>query len=160
MSDVLFEELIKRAVEQEIAKDDAKAKPDSADRSSSKSSKAGLIALLAGGAADVGTTAYALKQGLGHEKNPLINWAGESWQLPLGVGLETAGYLLAKKLIGKDHPKLFNLLSGALGGVHGAMAVRNLKEISAAKREHANDPYAGMVRHPDGYWYDPDAFRK
>lgn len=154
---------MRRAVAQQIAKEDARPEAITAPAPAQQAgggSKAGLLALLAGGAADMGSTIYGIKTGLMKEGNPLIGGMDPKIGLPLGAAAEIGGVLLARKLLGKKHPKLLNVLQGALGGVHGGLAVKNLHGISQAKQEAAavDDPTRGLVQHPDGSWYDPSVF--
>lgn len=158
---LMMDEMMRRAVAQQIQQEDAQPKPLTAPPVNDKQaggSKAGLLALLAGGAADVGSTIYGLKTGRMRENNPLLKGMDPKIGIPLGVAAETGGYLIARKLLGKNHPKLLNVLSGALGGAHGALAVRNVLQTRGAQQGVQDDPHKGMIHHPDGYWYDPSAF--
>jgi len=158
----LTEEVLRRAVNQQIATEDARPEPLTAPAAAKKSggrgSKLALLALLAGGAADMGSTIYGLNTGLMREANPLIGGMDPKIGLPVGAATEIGGVLLARKLLGKNHPKLLNVLTGALAGVHGGLAAHNLHEIGEARREANAPPAPNLVQHPDGSWYDPTVF--
>src|SRR3990167_5193039 len=96
MAGPLFDEMVQRAAQKYPLQDSQGTitKP-------TEESKLAKILFLTGMGADIGTTAYGTAQGLLKEDNPLINWAGPKWQLPIGAAMETGGYLLAKKLLAK-----------------------------------------------------------
>lgn len=164
---LLMDEMVKRAVAQQIQQEDAQPKPLTAPpEKQSGGSHAGLMALLAGGAADIGSTIYGLKTGRMKENNPVIRGMDPKIGIPVGAAIETGGYLLARKLLGKKHPKILNALSGAVGATHGALAMRNLLQTREAQQDaaggqggHGTPPSPNLVWNPDGYWWDPSAFQ-
>jgi hypothetical protein len=88
---------------------------------------------LAGAGADIGSTlynAYSVPEGniAGGEQNPLINKipGGLPVQLAAGAGMELAARYLLKKLLAKNHPKLFDLLQLGAGAAHAGFATSNL----------------------------------
>lgn len=87
----------------------------------------------AGAGADAASTLYGQHTGLVHEANPLISWAGKA-AVPVGAGMELGTILLMKKLLGENHPKIMNAALMGLGGLHGALAARNMGTINSAKK--------------------------
>lgn len=83
-------------------------------------------ALFAGGVgADTATTLYGLTHGY-HESNPLYNVAGDKAAVPIMLGIDALAYVMGKKFLEKEHPKLFKALLAVSGGTHAAAAGRNL----------------------------------
>lgn len=114
---------------------------------------------LGGAAGDIGTTAafqahpeWGLSEG-----NPLVSWAPKGAQIPLGAGMELGAYLLGKKFLQPNHPKIFDALLMGAGALHGGAALHNLGAIQAARNQP--DPHAGMV-YKDGWWINPDYLPK
>lgn len=83
--------------------------------------------LFAGGlGADTATTIYGLSHGY-HEANPLYNFAGDKAAVPVMLGIDALAYVMGKKLLEKQHPKMFKALLAVSGGTHGAAALKNLQ---------------------------------
>lgn len=159
---LLMDEMVKRAVAQQIQQEDAQPKPLTAPPPVKRGTpdKFGLAALLAGGAADVGSTIYGLKSGTMRENNPLLRGMDPKIGIPLGAALETGGVMVARKLLKGKHPTLLNVLESVLGAGHGALAVKNLRGTREAPiGAPGPPPNPGLVWHPDGYWWNPDAFQ-
>lgn len=119
----------------------------------------------AGGAADAGSTLYGLHKGSVHENNPLVNWAPKNAQVPMGAAMEVGTMLLLDKILGKNHPKVMKAAKMGLGALHGGLAVKNLSTIASAERDRKATPApsqdsvpSNLVKHPDGYYYDPTLF--
>lgn len=161
---LLMGEMIKRAVQQEIAREDAQPRMlDAGPAAAPKkpSDRAGLLTLLAGGAADVGSTIYGLKSGHMRENNPLLRGMDPKIGIPLGAAAEIGGVLLARKFL-KNHPKALNVAEAALGAGHGALAIKNVlgtRRAAAEASDHGTPPSPNLVWHPDGYWWDPRVFQ-
>lgn len=151
------DELLKRAVQQQIAQEDAQPKAVTLPPESPGPGKSGLLALIGGGAADLATTVAGLKTGQMRENNSLIRGLDPKIGLPLGAAAEMGTYLLARKLLADKHPKLLNALSMAAGAAHGGLAVKNVLGTRAATRE--TPPRPNLVKQADGSWIDPSAFQ-
>lgn len=94
-------------------------------------SKLALATYLGGLGPDIVSTAYFMSHpevGM-EEKNPLVSKLPVKWQLPVGAGLETGAMLLAKKLLQKNHPTALNRIAMIAGGLHGTLAINNLRQI-------------------------------
>lgn len=86
--------------------------------------------LFAGGVgADAATTLYGLTHGY-HESNPLYTVAGDKGAVPIMLGIDALAYVMGKKFLAKDHPKLFKTLLAVSGGTHAIAAGRNLKTFA------------------------------
>ena len=121
VSTPLLSELIKRAAREHADK------VDSPQVTPARETGIGLgphLAFLLPAAADVGSTIWAMQHGM-QEGNPLLRWAPPNARLPIGIGMETAGYLLGRKLL-KDKPTLMKILLAGAGAGHGAAAAYNL----------------------------------
>lgn len=159
---LLMDEMVKRAVAQQIQQEDAQPKPLTAPPPTKHGTpdKFGLAALLAGGAADVGSTIYGLKTGAMRENNPLLRGMNPKIGIPLGAALETGGVLAARKLLKDKHPTLLNVLESVLGAGHGVLAIKNVRGTREATAAPVQiPPHPGLVWHPDGYWWNPNAFQ-
>ena len=109
-------------------------------------------AFLGAGAADVASTYYGFSKGE-EEANPLINWAPKHAQLPIGIGMELGGMMLAKKLL-KNHPNILNALFAGGAGIHGALATSNMMNMPsdeevARRRAAAQQPEMKIWMNPD-----------
>lgn len=159
MADPLLEEMIKRAAVENAALVDPKpaAQPEG-------EGKAPWLAYLASLAGDVGTTAIGAATGRTEEANPLMKAFGNKGAAPLVAGTSLGGMLLAKKLLGKNHPKLLKGLLYGMAGAHGGAAVNNAVQMGRAGDVAAvsptNDipPFPGAVKTPSGAWINPDYF--
>ncbi len=119
----LFEEVMKREVE--------KGGASPAPVESEGIGKLAPAMWLGGGAADIASTIHGMQNGM-QEANPMVNWAPKGAQIPLGIGMELGGVLLAKKLLGEKHPGIVKALMMGLGGLHGGLALKNMAATSSA----------------------------
>lgn len=96
-----------------------------------KMSKAALLAMVLGDAADLGSTAYALKQPGLEEGNWMGNNIGAIAATKAGGAL--LKWLLMKKLE-KDHPKIANGIGYGSGAAMGAVAAHNVALANTYKQ--------------------------
>jgi hypothetical protein len=90
--------------------------------------KGPYAALIAGNAADLASTVYALESGKGKEANPVL---GQNPYVIAGakVGATlTMAFLL--KSLAKDHPKIAKALGYSVGGAMGALGARNIAVVT------------------------------
>lgn len=66
------------------------------------------------------------------EGNPLVSKLPSSAQLPVGAGLEVLANLIARKYIKPNHPNIYKAVVGAGAGLHGGLALNNLRLIKNA----------------------------
>lgn len=165
MADALFDELIKRAA---MEHSNMLVQQAPQQQTSEGPGKLAWATYLAGLGADVGTTAYGAHKGLTEEANPLMKAFGNKGAAPMVAGTSVLSALLAKKFLGKKHPKILKGLLMGMGGAHGAAAVSNLGQMGKARqqqdqmmtpgRDPNTPPFPGAVRLPDGSWINPDLF--
>lgn len=89
--------------------------------------KGPYAALIAGNAADLASTVYALESGKGREGNPLL---GQNPYVIAGAKIGatlTLGYLM--KALAKEHPKAAKAVGYLVGGSMGALAARNVAVV-------------------------------
>ncbi len=129
----LMSEMVKRAAHQQALAD---PNPPSASLDSPKDTGVSTISKLLYGAglgADAASTIYGWSKGQ-QEGNPLINFAGNKWALPIGGAEELGTYLLAKKFLGNRHPKIMNMLVSGAGIGHGLAAAHNISLLPESHR--------------------------
>lgn len=85
-------------------------------------------ALIGGNAGDAASTVLALQNPNAHEANPIFGAHPSTGKvLAIKGGVTLAEWLLMRRLA-KQHPKLANGLSAAIGGTMGAIAASNLSK--------------------------------
>jgi hypothetical protein len=165
MADMLFDEMIKRALQADPSLAQAVDPPAQTPKREGAGRLATLM-YLAGLGADAATTTYGSLSGKTEEANPLMKWAGKGAGPAVGA-IGVGGMLLAKKLLGKNHPKILKGFLMGMGGVHGAAALNNMNQMRQGKvnseqampgRDPNEPPFPGAVRLPDGSWINPDLF--
>ncbi len=120
----MFAEMLKRAATEHADAVDPAQQPAPDVKPAGVSNIA--KAIYAGGAsADIGSTLYGFKHGY-DEANPMINFAGNKAAIPISIAQEMGVYLLAKKLLGDQHPKIMNALVAGSGISHSLAALRNI----------------------------------
>ena len=88
--------------------------------------KVGVPALLGGIGLDLASTYRVLRQG-GHEANPVYGKDASFGKIAaINAGI-TAGIALALDRVAKKHPKAATGAAVGIGGVRGAVGVRNLR---------------------------------
>lgn len=157
MEDLLLSEMVKRAGKENAAMVEPVGRTDAPSQNNGPG-KAAQLAFLAGLGADVGTTAYGNWKGLTEEANPALKWAGKA-AAPVAAGMGL-GTLLLSRMLSKNHPKIAKALLYGSGGMHGAAALYNVGQIKQANanRSQPGPPNPGMLKAPDGSWYDPSFF--
>lgn len=131
MADLLFDEMIKRAVEKNPDLPGIEPKMSPLDQArQSKPQSDGLSpkqALLLGSLADSASTAGFLARGR-EEGNPALQvFNKHPWTVaPAAVG-GALGYNLLHKLISKKAPKIADTLAGGLGAFHADAAGNNIE---------------------------------
>jgi hypothetical protein len=101
-----------------------------------KGRKLSQATFLGGAAADIGSTLYFQHHpelGL-EEANPLVKWAPQGAQVPIGAAMEGAAAVIGHKLL-KNHPKILNGLLIAAGLAHGGAAAKNIALIKKKQGE-------------------------
>lgn len=144
--DPLISELLKQAAVENAPM------VDPVDDKRPTSTKPGMATFLAGLGADAATTTYGSMSGKTTEANPLMKWAGKGAGPAVG-GIGIISALLAKKALGKNHPKALNALLMAMGGLHGGAALSNMRQIgrsnSAQPASNTPDAHSGDYINPD-----------
>jgi hypothetical protein len=89
--------------------------------------KVGLPIMLGGIGADLATTHHVMKQG-GREANPAYGDNASFGKVAAINAALAAGIALALDTVAKKHPKAATAAAAGIGGVRGAVAVRNLRQ--------------------------------
>lgn len=91
-----------------------------------------LILLAVLQVADVASTAYAIRRGIGHETNPVMVWLIDHLGLALGLLLPKVALLSLLYLYALTYPLFAAYVLGAMSALYAWVVFSNFRVIRAA----------------------------
>lgn len=91
-----------------------------------------FILLFALQVADVASTAYAIKRGIGHEANPVMAWLIDRLGLALGLLLPKAVMLSLLYSYALTYPLFAAYVLGAMSALYAWIVFRNVRVVLVA----------------------------